>query len=309
MEGAHKIMFELRQLHESELEEWYTHCSSAFKIPQQFFSDPYKNDSTCNPNSIFIAQKEGKMVSGIRTLQRVINISRQELSIWGLTDAATLDGFRNSRVMIKLFEMANSYYREKHITNCLLFTYEKAQKVFQYLGFESYPLKYVIFTLEPKDIHLHYTLHKAVPEDLSRMMVLYTQQSPKFNWTICRDKEYWLNWVCNSNRHIFTIELYDHVCGYIICDDIKRNTDKGVYLRISEYFVENEVYPDYLGILYKFVSQYHFPKRIRLPYPLCPVEMIKDGVEELDIAMKAIIDTKYKVDDINSSVFFNTDRF
>lgn len=298
---------EIRVAKKKEIKNWFNHCSKEFDIPSQFFSVPYNSD--IYDNVIFVAMKDEKIISGIRTLTRDIYINKKIYKVWGITDAATTKRFRNTKLIVKLFEFAKEYYKNKEVNICILFTYERAKKIFYSLGFKNILLSYSVFSVDNGYIDKSISLRKLQKNDIRKIYKIYNDNAYNYNCTIKRSYYYWINWVLEMKKYIYIIEFNNNVCGYIICDDIKRNTIHGNYLRISEYFIDSSLESIYFNILHQFVSQFHFPYKIKMPYPITKeIDIIK----EYDSAMW-IADFKNEIENmdliLNNTVYFNTDRF
>ncbi len=227
-------MMEFRTMRPSEFDDWTALCAGGFDMPPDEFHDHYVTDPNADPEGIFVAVDDGRMVSSVRVFDRRVYIRRTEVKCGCIGEVCTLPEYRGRGLNKRLLELAVGYMLDHGMPISQLFT--GSNDYYAKMGWFTVPMRFGAMTLAAKKSD-GMTLDDVTSEDVPKLEKLHRSYADKFDGVIVREgmgEKYWLDWMKRNPGRRAVVRKRGRRVAYIDYES------RGDMMVLREYLGDNE---------------------------------------------------------------------
>lgn len=213
---------ELRTLHQSELDAWFSHCAGVF-FPKEYdkglayFKRHFYNDPWASINSIFVAMDGSEIASTVRVFLREMYVGGQRVKMGGIGEVSTKPAYQKQGLSGKLLECSIAWMVENETPTSLLFAGPKDH--YRKYGWASLlrttaQSKAECLPTLPPDL----SVRKMEASEKDILHGLYDLSAARFDGTIVRaNTMYWDTWIAAEWKDVYVLEHERAPVAYIEC--------------------------------------------------------------------------------------------
>ena len=264
-----------RHLREGDIESFANHCSNVFgDVPPEWFHDHWLYDPDRNPEAMFIAEKDGQIISTAQVFAREMYIKGTPVAIGAIGDVTTLKEYRRQGISTHLMRMCIDFMVNSNIPVSMLYT--DIHDFYSNMGWFTVPRRFVKVDMTNADrLPDGYELLPFSDNDLKEAEELYHLSAGRYDGAFARtNPKYWSDWVAyyllrpqalkKNGQMVAWIDI--KYCPQIVLTD---PVDTGDYLYLCDYAtVPGEDL--FLQMLAEYSRKTGGPASAIIPSPLLP---------------------------------------
>lgn len=205
--------YELRSLRQDELEAWYAFCAKQFApVSADYFRAHFENDPDRSVENIFVALRDGEIVSSVRLFTRSVYVNGRNARVGGIGEVCTDPSARGNGLSTRLLTRAMDTADARGYELGML--YGVLQSHYGRQGFENAPGSYKRVNVTAPDAAAG-QVRPFERADLDAVMGLHDLYSSQFDFAYRRTtREYWEKWVLHEWRKPLVLVRDERICAY-----------------------------------------------------------------------------------------------
>lgn len=215
---------EIGQLRPEEFDSWCAFCGRIFApVSADYFRAHYQNDPDAHIEDIFVARKDGEIVSSVRLFTRSAWVSGRVARVGGIGEVCSDPVIRGLGVSSHLLSLAMERMDARGWELGMLYTGRYSH--YERQGFARVRKQYKQLRVEELPVlRGEYEVRPFETRDLDAVMGLYDLYTSQFDLALRREKRaYWEKWVLSSWKNPLVLVQDGHVTAYADAE-----TDDGV---------------------------------------------------------------------------------
>ena len=191
--------FDIGSLRPEELESWYAFCGRIFSSTgTDYFRAHYMNDPDAHCEDIFVARKDGEIVSSVRLFTRSAWVNGRVARVGGIGEVCSEPSIRGLGVSTHLLNLARERMDARGWELGMLYTGRHSH--YARVGFERTVKRFKLLNpAELPEVGEGVQVRPFEAGDLDAVMGLFDLYTSQFDLALRREKRaYWEKWVLSS---------------------------------------------------------------------------------------------------------------